>query len=339
MDYKKIFNEVLPAATFISAEQPNEWIDLLYRNNWLDKSDQITSIEKAGEGNMNLVLRIKTTSKSIILKQSRPWVEKYPTLEAPANRIQAEAAFYQEVTAHQYFQKFCPQIFAFDALTYLLVMEDLGAGTDYTSLYKKNNLLSDEELKVLMEFLTNLHNLTTPTYFPTNKELKKLNHTHIFKYPFQKSNGFDLDLIESGLQKLASYYQGNSILQTRLDELGAHYLAEGKILIHGDYYPGSWLKTVSGIKVIDPEFSHLGYAEFDFGVAVAHLHLAQVGDEKIKLAMHLYKKPDQFDENLFRGFCGAEIMRRLIGLAQLPLELKLSEKEVLMEYANELILK
>ena len=58
-------------------------------------------------------------------------------------------------------------------------------------------------------------------------------------------------------------------------ELGALYLQDGTSLLHGDYFPGSWLQTAAGVRVIDPEFCFFGPPEFDVGVLLAHLHLAQ----------------------------------------------------------------
>ena len=54
-------------------------------------------------------------------------------------------------------------------------------------------------------------------------------------------------------------------------KVGDIYLSDdGGVLLHGDYYPGSWLKTDAGFRVIDPEFCFLGPPEFDLGVLAAH---------------------------------------------------------------------
>ena len=52
--------------------------------------ESITSVVMAGDGNMNLVLRVTTDRQSVIVKQARPWVEKYRDIPAPAERILAE---------------------------------------------------------------------------------------------------------------------------------------------------------------------------------------------------------------------------------------------------------
>lgn len=57
--------------------------------------ETLTGAEKAGEGNMNYTLRIRTADRTFILKQARPYVEKYPSIPAPVERAGMEAAFFK----------------------------------------------------------------------------------------------------------------------------------------------------------------------------------------------------------------------------------------------------
>ncbi|MGY8966078.1 MAG: phosphotransferase, partial [Flavobacteriales bacterium] len=57
------------------------------RLNFLNKNEALIRTEIAGEGNMNVVMRLKTNQRSFILKQSRTFVRKYPDIRAPLNRI------------------------------------------------------------------------------------------------------------------------------------------------------------------------------------------------------------------------------------------------------------
>lgn len=334
------FHSFYPESIYLDFQHQRELIDLLYKNSWINSSDKIFSIEKPGEGNMNFVVRVKTSSTSLIVKQSRPWVEKYPQLSAPAERIFVEAEFYKALTHDNFHSGFCPGIIGFDDRNFVLALEDLGEGTDCTFMYQRNVSLEDSELKSLTTFISHLHNtaLGTKKSFPDNSELKKLNHTHIFYYPYLEDNGFDLDRVQPGLQKVSMKYKTNDVLKGQLKHLGDIYLQKGNTLIHGDFYPGSWLKTKSGIKIIDPEFSHFGRSEFDLGVMLAHLKMAHVKRSKLKEVTKDYKMPDGFDVPLFLGFCGVEIMRRIIGLAQLPLDLTIAEKSELLDHAEQLIL-
>ncbi|MDA9555710.1 phosphotransferase, partial [Pelobium sp.] len=139
------------------------------------------------------------------------------------------------------------------------------------------------------------------------------------------------------LQELAMQYKTNQQLKQKIEALGEIYLAEGDTLLHGDYYPGSWLKTNKGLMVIDPEFAFYGRPEFDFAVLNAHLHLAQQSQQVFNEIHANYQKPTNFDDLLFKQLTGIEIMRRIIGLAQLPLSLNLTEKQTLLEEAAAMI--
>ena len=59
------------------------------------RAGEALTAERAGEGNMNCVIRVKLPARSLILKQARPWVEKYPSIAAPIERASAEARFYR----------------------------------------------------------------------------------------------------------------------------------------------------------------------------------------------------------------------------------------------------
>jgi 5-methylthioribose kinase len=47
----------------------------------------------------------------------------------------------------------------------------------------------------------------------------------------------------------------------------------------------------------------------------------------------------RLNTTILNGFIGTEIMRRLIGLAQLPLKMELKTKAALLAFARDLILK
>ena len=53
----------------------------------LEVGETVEGVTKAGEGNMNLTLRVQTDRRSLLVKQARPWVEKYDHIPAPWDRI------------------------------------------------------------------------------------------------------------------------------------------------------------------------------------------------------------------------------------------------------------
>jgi 5-methylthioribose kinase len=310
--------------------------DFFKENSIIEGDENIIAIEKPGEGNMNFVLRILTNRRSVICKQSRPYVQKYPSIEAPIERILVEAQFYKTIQQSEFLSSRMPKLLAELPDDFLIILEDLGANSDYSYLYKKEAQFDEKELINLTDFLSKLHEIKVEKY-AQNLELKSLNYFHIFKFPFELENGFDLDQIQLGLADISMPLKTNDFLKSKIADLGEIYLAEGDTLIHGDFYPGSWLKTGNKTMVIDPEFSYLGRPEFDLAIFIAHLAIAQKG-HLINIITANYKRNDTFDNQLMCGFVGVEILRRLIGVAQLPAMLSLQEKKQLINDAQGLIL-
>ncbi|MPR33078.1 phosphotransferase [Cytophagaceae bacterium SJW1-29] len=337
MDKQQRFEELHPDVFFLTSEQPTQLADFLRQCGWIVADEAVQRIEKPGEGNMNYVLRVGTDRQSFIVKQSRPWVEKYPQLDAPIERIIVEAQFYDALSEVAGLQSYIPALKGFKAQHFMMAVEDLGEASDFTNNYKKSEQITPAELADLIQFISGLHQVSIGQLqvpFPDNQALKTLNAEHIFNYPYLEDNGFDLDTVQPGLQTLATTYKKDETLKKKIQKLGEVYLGEGGTLLHGDYYPGSWLRTAKGTRIIDPEFAYVGCAEFDLGVLVAHLRMAQTDDAVIRAGLEAYDLTTRtFDHALFAGFCGAEILRRIIGLAQLPLDLTLEEKEHLLLWA------
>lgn len=301
---------------------------------WLSPSESVIAVSKAGEGNMNYTLRISTEHRTIIVKQARPYVEKYPSIAAPVERALVEAQFYQHIQAYPALQSYMPNLLGLDPTHSVLVLEDLGVASDYSFLYQPNQIIKRAEIEQLAQYASALHHTTPPadTLF-ANRAMRALNYEHIFVYPLLVDNGFDLDQVQVGLQALAIPYKQNPSLKAKAKALGDRYLADGPHLLHGDFYPGSFLQTTEGVRVIDPEFCFVGPAEFDLGVLIAHLKMARQAPELIEHLLSEYHAPAGFSTSLMYQFVGIELIRRLIGLAQLPLSLSIDEKSTLLTEA------
>ncbi len=341
MNVRQRFEQEMPGKVFLDTDiQTME--AYFHEKGWLTPGDRLLKLEKPGEGNMNKVLRATTQSGSFIVKQARPWVEKYPQFAAPVERLEVEATFFKIANGITALSPYTPDILDFDAGNHIMAVEDLGTGKGYTTIYEPGTLLTAAEVEALARYLSLLHAWKPEPgapAFPRNLKLRKdLNHIHIFEFPFNPDNGLNLDEIQTGLSAVAQPFQHNSVLKSRVAELGDCYIEEGPCLLHGDFYPGSWLATSSGLKVIDPEFAFMGPAAFDLGVLIAHMMLAEQSEEIIADLLKAYKQGDRFDLSLAYAFAGTEILRRLIGVAQLPLSLEISQKEGLMNQAGEWIL-
>ncbi len=313
---------------------PENLQKILKGHGWLLDGEEVQSTAKPGEGNMNVVLRVATNKRSFILKQARPYVQKYPDIPAPLNRIRTEYLFYRSVS-DPLAQAHFPRVFQYKPSHYLIQMEDLGDCRDMTYWYHEREI-KQEPLSELIDILSAIHAQEAPGNYPANMELRQLNHQHIFVLPFAKENGFSLDEVQPGLAKLSLQYRKNKELKEIITFIGRKYLGGGDTLLHGDYYPGSWMNRRNKVYVIDPEFSFIGFPEFDLGVMAAHAIMATSDKKYLKAILREYQ--GTADEGLVSQVAGTEILRRLIGLAQLPLNRSLEEKEYLLKSAAQMIL-
>jgi len=292
----------------------------LREREWLDSGERVTGAAIAGEGNMNRTVRARTDRRSVVLKQSRPYCVKFPDIPAPIERLATEVRFYQVAATNPTLAAHMPRVLAFDADASLAMLEDLGEGSDLLGTYAGERL-EREDLAILCELARELHTLPVPgeaRAILANHAMRELNHEHIFEVPLDPDNGLDVDSITPGLGELARQLRKDDGYVAEVIALGMLYTgADGPCLLHGDYYPGSFLRTERGLCVIDPEFGFVGPAEFDLGVLAAHSIFGGAEDDVIDRIGAAYARP--FDRKLLAGFAGCELMRRLLGVSQLPL--------------------
>ena len=314
----------------LSVDEPNDVLAALVSLEVCDADECLTSITIAGEGNMNLALRVITDQRSVIVKQSRPWVEKYPGIAAPEERILSEINFYGYVADLSDVRAAMPSVLGASPSQRLLVLEDLGQASDYASLYSSaaDSAEVDKVFEQAINWVALLHRYPIdPTESVGCKPLRELNHQHIFSIPLMDPPATDLNQVCEGLTAVSRELCADAKVQQVMASLGEVYLNDdGGVLLHGDYYPGSWLKTESGFRVIDPEFCFAGPQEFDLGVVAAHWIFCGGKADSTAIDRVCQTTTSDVSAELVKGFAGAEIIRRLIGVAQLPLDAGLSRR-------------
>jgi 5-methylthioribose kinase len=302
--------------------------DFLDQQGWTHSGETVETAERAGEGNMNRTIRVRTNLRSVILKQSYPYCAKFPDIPAPIDRIAFEVKFYDIARRSEGLAARMPRVLAFAHGHHLAMLEDLGSGSDLLSLYAGDRL-AQEELVLLGDLARALHQLPISAderRALRNEDMRVLNHEHIFDIPLRPKNGLDLDGVTEGLAALAADLQRDDRYREGINALGKLYLdSEGPALLHGDYYPGSFLRTERGLAIIDPEFGFCGPPEFDLSVLVAHLIFSgEDGPDVLERVLTAYSAT--LDRSLVKGFAGAELMRRTLGVSQLPLDVSLATK-------------
>lgn len=332
-----------PDVFLLDADDPVGLTAYLRARGWLAADEPVVSAFPPGDGNMNYTLRIVTPGRSFIVKQSRPWVEKYDQIPAPWDRALVEARFYEGIVGVPAVQRCMPRLLGVDRRSRVLMLEDLGDSRDLTSLYEADSL-SDDELDELVAYLGALHRMSMAAEGVesfANRDMRALNHEYIFLLPLAPESPVDLDGITPGLAEASQVVRGNAEYIRVAAELGDRYLADGRALLHGDYFPGSWLRAEDGIKIIDPEFCFLGDPSFDLGVFMAHLVMADQPARLIDRVIDRYARDASWDEAAHRRswqFAGIEIMRRLIGVARVPVTCGLEAKAELLERSRRLVL-
>ncbi len=305
----------------------------------LAAGERVVSVALAGQGNMNRTLRVRTSERSLIVKQSFPWVAKYPQFAAPWDRIAGEHGFYERVRGVLGVGERMPAVIHFEPHGRWMVLEDLGSGGDYTDLYRGVKI-GEKDLSGLADFLGCLHAIRPAGEPVRNPEMRALNHAHLFEIPFRAGNGLDLESISTGLGAAGLRVVSDVEVVERASALGRTvYLGEGSSLVHGDFFPGSVVRGVGGPRVIDPEFSFDGRAEIDEGVWLGHLVLAGQGVKVLEQWRRLYRGAVGHDIGLAVALAGVEIVRRLIGYAQLPLGCSARGRVVRLEVGAGLIVR
>jgi 5-methylthioribose kinase len=306
-----------PAFPWLDAGDAAGIARFLRDRRWIDDAEAVGACGRAGEGNMNLTVRVRTGRRSVILKQARPWVERYDHIAAPWERSESERRFYERVAALPEVAARMPRLLAADSGAHALLLEDLGDAEDCTVLYR-GGVLAGDELASLARYLAALHTGTrgVPDPVLANRAMRALNHAHVFEVPFASSADLGIDRFEPGLTGAAAALARDAELMRRVREAGERYLADGPCLVHGDFFPGSWLRTPAGMRIIDPEFAFYGDPELDVGCALAHLALAR----RPAAELHAFRAAyGAIDEAVAARYAGIEVLRRLLGVAQLPI--------------------
>lgn len=341
MDRPAQFRLDYPDIIFLDPEQPHALEAYLKASSVIDAADTLRSVSKAGDGNMNCTVRALTAKRSLIIKQSRPWVEKYPQFEAPWDRILREMDYFEITARSPELIQWHVEVLHAAPRHRLMVFQDAGEAGDYADIYQGGRF-DASTIDSLAAYLSRLHchfHGERAVRSLKNLEMRALNHAHIFEIPLQKDNGLDLDTVLPGLAEVAPPLKEDPTFVATVHRLGRErYLAEGPCLQHGDFFPGSFLRTDDGgLRVIDAEFCYGGLPEWDAAVLLAHLHLAKQPPALAERFLTAYERPRHFDDTIMWQLSGVEIMRRIIGYAQLPLAASLEERRDMLDTARQLV--
>jgi len=289
-------------------------------------ADAELSVEPIGDGNINWVRRVRGNSGSLVVKQARPTLERFPEYEAPTERIAIEARFYA-VAAPLDPEDVCPRVLAFDPEQSVLVLEDLGDTERLDAALARGADVS-EPSAALARFLGRLHAECTDSGLCerfANHAMQRLHGDHIFHLPYRE-NDFPL---RPAVAARAREIQADAALVATIDAAYARYLEPKGALLHGDVQPGNVLLTTAGPKLLDAEIAHVGDPAFDVGQLLGHLLLPAAARGEPETALPTLRAT--WDAYAATGadaspgvldaaarYAGIELLRRTLGAARLP---------------------
>ncbi len=282
-------------------------------------------VEKAGDGNINWVRRARSESRSFVIKQARPALERFPEYQAPTERIRVEARYYGRTRAFDH-ERVCPVIHGFQEADRVLVLEDLGSAPRMDEVLARDGL-DPAPAEAIAAFLGRVHEGTrAPDWAPEfeNEAMQRLHGEHIFVLPF-RPNDFPLP---PATRARAEEIWRDTALRDTAGHAYARYLHTRGALVHGDVQAGNVLLTENGPKLLDAEIAHIGDPAFDLGTLLAHLALPAVAAGQpraaaanVEAAEGAYATAHGDGACAFEDvarYAGLEMLRRTLGAARVP---------------------
>jgi 5-methylthioribose kinase len=285
-------------------------------------------VEPAGDGNINWVRRAiieGNPPRSVIVKQARPALERFPQYQAPTERIVCEARYLERARPFDP-EGVCPRLLRFDEASRVLVLEDLGAAERLDAALARSADVSGP-LAALARFLARVHRGTRgrPELAAAfaNEPMQRLHGDHIFALPYQP-NDFALPPRTAAR---AAQLRGDAALVAAAARAYERYLTPEGALVHGDVQAGNVLLPPGGVKLLDAEISHVGDPAFDVGMLLAHAALPAAARGEAAGARPLLERCWQAyaSEHGAAGlpalgaalrYAGLELLRRTVGAAR-----------------------
>lgn len=305
--------------------------------------------EEIGDGNLNLVFRVRAGNRSVIVKQALPYLrvagEGWP-LTLDRGRIEAEA-----MAVHASLAPGCgPRVLHVDPQLAAVVLEDLHAhvvwrtalvaGTHVAGVaqglgaYCAKVLLGTS--RVLMP--ADRRAALVPRF--ENPELSAITEDLVFTAPYVDD---PTNSVDEQARDLAADLRADAALRAAGAQLRWEFRTRTESLLHGDLHAGSVMVRPGDPRVIDAEFATFGPMAYDTGNVVGNLALARTaaaarGDLELARALdgdaadywaalvdgldRLWPRTepwfDRFTAALLHDtarYASTEMVRRLVGLA------------------------
>lgn len=300
------------------------------RNRGLAGRGEAVRVEEAGDGNINWVRRIRLGAgeRTLIVKQARPALERFPEYEVTTERVVFEARYYETVRPFDR-TGVCPRVLDFDEAERVLVLEDLGDAPRLDHVLDRDGdpARAAEAGVALGAFLGAVHAGTggradLAARF-ANDDMRRLHGDHIFDLPF-RANAFALSPVLRA--RAETIWRDEHVVALARDAY-ERYLVPAGVLVHADVQGGNVLLQAQGPRLLDAEIAHVGSGAFDIGILLAHLVVSAAarGDTGcsrpvIERTWRAYvehragARAPAFEEAI--RYAGIELLRRTLGAAR-----------------------
>jgi 5-methylthioribose kinase len=307
------------------------------------------SSEEIGDGNVNLVFRVKSETGSVIIKQAVPYLrivgESWPLTKDRA-RIEAEALSIQYKLAPQY----VPRLHAYLPGLAAQVLEDLRgyevlrrgmcAQREYPKAFSSIAIFAARTLLGTSDILMPAAEKKALCAQFQNPELCAITEDLVFTSPFIDSPSNQID---DALRPAAIKLRENKAAVRAAAMLRFMFKTRAEAIIHGDLHSGSVMVSPDDTRVIDAEFACPGPIAFDIGKFIGNLALSFLGHRaqgNHSFAAHVARWANEFITTVFHEmrslwpshepwreaflaklieesslFAGAVMCRRTVGLA------------------------
>jgi 5-methylthioribose kinase len=321
--------------------------------------DSITCLE-IGDGNLNLVFLVQSNTKTLIVKQSLPYVRcvgaSLPlTLERSRFEFMALQAHGAADPDH------VPRVHYFNETHGLIVMDYIPPPNCILRKVLLKGIVYDNMPRHVAQYCARTLFLSSGfalgstelrqrvEVWTRNVELCALTEQVIFTEPYVVSanNRWTSPQLDDDKKALET----NDALRMQVERLKHKFITETQALVHGDLHTGSVMCSENETYVIDPEFAFYGNMGLDTGLFIANLLLHYVSEEGadatleqvrvfwmefVKEFTHLWstehtgymyqslsKTATEHAQQVFfqslledtLGFCGVEMIRRVVGIA------------------------
>ncbi|MBI5512533.1 MAG: S-methyl-5-thioribose kinase [Deltaproteobacteria bacterium] len=245
----------------------------------------VTGSEEIGDGNVNLVFRVRGASRSVIVKQALPWlrcVGRAWPLTLDRARIEAAALKLQDSLV----PGSVPALLDFDPVRRAMVLEDLRG-----HVVLRRGMLKQERYPTafgsLGAFAARTLLGTSFLVCPAserrelalgfhNPELCAITEELVFTAPFTSAPS---NSVRPSLEPAAARLREDRAVARAAAALRHAFRTRAEAIVHGDLHTGSVMVTPTDTRVIDPEFAFPGPMAFDPGKLLGNLALSYLSHE------------------------------------------------------------